>query len=292
MGKRVNFFSDGLKIAGVLFKPNPITPTACPAIVMCQGAVGLKELFGFPDIAQRFADLGYMTLIFDYRGFGESEGERGRVFPQEHLDDIRNAITFLSLQSNVDKDRIALFGTSMGGAYVVGAGALDARAGWVISVVGYGDGSVMVRGRRSEEEWNDFLSAIDEDRETRTISGRYSFVDERFAAAPLPENLEARSRVIRAGSLDTKVPRQTYETIEHSIGFRPIDSVHRISPRPILFISAENDSLTPAIGIEAMHAKALEPKQYEVLSGIGHYEIYEEPHLSRIIKLTDDWISC
>ena len=54
---------------------------------MCQGAVGLKEFFGFPDILQRFADLGYITLIFDYRGFGESEGERGRVFPQEHLDD-------------------------------------------------------------------------------------------------------------------------------------------------------------------------------------------------------------
>ena len=42
---------------------------------MCQGMAGVKEYFWFPQIGCRLAQLGFVTLIWDYRGVGESEGE-------------------------------------------------------------------------------------------------------------------------------------------------------------------------------------------------------------------------
>ena len=104
------------------------------------------------------------------------------------------------------------------------------------------------------------------------------------------ETVPINEYCVKSDSLDTNVPRQTYETIEQGITFRPIDTVRRISPRPILFIGAEKGSVTPVNGIEAMYTKAVESKKYEVFGGIGHYEVYGEPHVSRMIKLTDDWI--
>ena len=291
MEKKVAFFSDGLRIDGVLFGPDDPAGPPRPGIVMCQGAVGRKEFFGFPQIARRFVDLGYVALIFDYRGFGESEGQRGRVFPLEHIEDVRNAITFLQIQPGVDRDSIALFGTSMGGAYVAYAGGVDQRARWVVSVVGYGDGEGTMRGRRNDEEWAAFLNRLAEDREQRVLTGKSQLVQRSETTPQNSADMTVRARVIGAPELgDTRVPDQTVESVEHRLEFKPVDMVHRISPRAVLFIAAENDMLTTAGGIEAMYERAQEPKRYECLVGIGHYEIYEEPHVSRMIELTDSWI--
>src|SRR3972149_11343255 len=78
--KKVHFYSDGLPLAGVLFLPD--APGPHPGIILCHGFTGVKELI-LPDYANRFADAGYAALAFDYRGFGESEGPRGRRLPWE-----------------------------------------------------------------------------------------------------------------------------------------------------------------------------------------------------------------
>ncbi len=91
MEQNVSFQSDGIKIACTLFQPEHVPPSGCPGIVMCQGMAGVKEYFWFPHIGRRLAQLGFVALIWDYRGVGESEGEPGRLFPDEQADDMRNA---------------------------------------------------------------------------------------------------------------------------------------------------------------------------------------------------------
>ena len=108
MEKVVSIYSDGLKIAGVLFEPEEAGDKSCPGIVLCQGMAGVKEYFWFPDIARYFAALGYVALIWDYRGVGESEGEYGRLYPLEQAEDIRNALTSLQLHPKVDPERLAI----------------------------------------------------------------------------------------------------------------------------------------------------------------------------------------
>jgi dienelactone hydrolase len=261
-------------------------------IVMCQGAVGAMQFFGFPDIARRFAELGHAVLIFDHRGFGGSEGERGRTFALEQVQDIRDAMSFLQAQPEVDPERIALFGTSIGGGSAVYASAIDSRARWTISAVGFGDGERMVRAGRDDTAWQEFLAEIKEDRQERVVTGRSQLIPRSRIAQRDERSLEVRARVIGGNpGAEAAVPDLTLESAERLIEFRPVRMAGLIAPRSVLFISAEEDQVTPADGIEAMFAAAGEPKAYECLPGIGHYEVYEEPHVSRLIALTHDWIN-
>ena len=66
--------------------------------------------------------LGYVALRFDMRGCGESEGEHARVICLEQVSDTQNALTALAKHPAVDAERIAVVGTSFGGAVAVYAG--------------------------------------------------------------------------------------------------------------------------------------------------------------------------
>lgn len=286
MERSVSFVSDGLRIAATFFAPEDGGPH--PGIVMCQGAIGQRQFFRFPEIARRFAALGYAALTFDHRGFGESEGEPGRTFQMEQVQDVRDAMSYLASQAQVDGDRLALFGTSIGGGNVVYAGAIDPRARWVISAVGFGDGASVALGGNNTGA---LLERLATDRAARVETG----VSERIARGSLSIRNEAtaqvRARVVGGGpEADASVPDLTLESVERLIEFKPVDVAARIAPRPVLFIAAENDEVTPAAGVEAMFQRAGEPKAYEVLAGITHYEVYEEPHVSRLVSLTDEWI--
>lgn len=52
---------------------------------------------------------------FDYRGFGESDGERGRLVPAMQTEDIISVINWAEKQECIDNQRIGLWGTSLGG---------------------------------------------------------------------------------------------------------------------------------------------------------------------------------
>src|SRR5262245_64003994 len=91
------------------------------------------------------------------RGLGESEGEHARVICLEQVTDTRNALTALARQPAVDPDRIAVVGTSFGGAVAVYAGGVDQRIAAVISNGGWGDGERKFRGQHpTPEAWAKF----------------------------------------------------------------------------------------------------------------------------------------
>ena len=114
----VHFYSEGSRLEGDIFLPDDLrSGEQRPGIVLCHGFTGLRELV-LPDYAKVFAAAGYVALSFDYRGFGGSEGEKWRLLPLEQVDDIRNAITFLQAQDEVDAERIGIWGTSFGGGHV------------------------------------------------------------------------------------------------------------------------------------------------------------------------------
>ena len=104
----ISFFSEGSRLIGNLFMPSGIEPgEKRPGIVLCHGFTGVRQLM-LPDYARLFAEAGFIALIFDYRGFGESEGPKWRLIPLEQVDDIRNALTWLATQPEVDTQRMGL----------------------------------------------------------------------------------------------------------------------------------------------------------------------------------------
>ena len=55
-----------------------------PLILLCHGFCGIRNVL-LPSFANAFTEAGFATITFDYRGFGESEGERGRLVAKWHL---------------------------------------------------------------------------------------------------------------------------------------------------------------------------------------------------------------
>ena len=97
----------------------------------------------------------------DMRGCGNSEGEFGRVICLEQVEDTRNALTFLQKHPAVHPERIAVVGSSFGGAVAVYTGGVDERVAAVISNGGWGDGERKFRGQhKSPEEWARFTKML------------------------------------------------------------------------------------------------------------------------------------
>lgn len=292
MEQIVRFHSDGFQIAGVLFQPEEAAAESCPGIMMCQGMVGIKEYFWFPQIGQQLAEMGCVALIWDYRGVGESEGEYGRLYPLEPAEDIRNGLTYLETNPIVDPDRLALLGFSFGGGMVPYVAGVDDRVKCAISVAGWGDGERWMRSLRRHGEWLDLLERIDQDRRRRVLTGKSELLGSGEILMADPSTASEREAVMSKipGMGDYQSTAYSLATAEKLIEFKPVDVVHNISPRSILYIAAEQDAVTPADDVVDMFERSQEPKKLWLIPGAAHYDIYRKEKKETIMEMTTAWL--
>lgn len=98
---------------------------ARPCIVMAHGLGGTRDA-GLEPYASRFAEAGYAVVLFDYRHFGASDGEPRQLLSiRRQLQDWAGAIAFARERTEVDPNRIALWGSSFSGGHVIVAAARD-----------------------------------------------------------------------------------------------------------------------------------------------------------------------
>lgn len=92
-----SFYVRGVKCAAWLYLPANHSQGPVPAVVIGHGLGGVRE-WRLDNFAQAFRAAGYACLVFDYRGFGESDGApRQVVEPEMLLEDWRAAISTLVL---------------------------------------------------------------------------------------------------------------------------------------------------------------------------------------------------
>ncbi len=92
---------------------------------MATGMGATKDSSLLP-FAEAFAAEGLDAVLFDYRGFGDSEGEpRQLAWPPRHREDLRAAISFARGLDGVDPDRIVLWGWSWGASHAIYAAVDD-----------------------------------------------------------------------------------------------------------------------------------------------------------------------
>ena len=295
MERKVSFYSDGLKLAGIVYEPDGAGNNTCPGMVLCQGRRGRKESDWFPHIARLFAGLGCVVLAWDYRGVGESEGEIGRLYPEDHAMDTRNALTYLQLHPKVDQDRMGLYGWAFGAGMVAYIAGVDQRVKCAISVGGWGDGERWMRSVRRYYEYLAFLDRIAEDRKSRVITGKSELVllgDILGPQDPSQSEVSQRITVQLPEPEDHNRPPTPYSlaSAERLLKFKPKDVVHHISPRAILYVVAEKDTTTPADDVIDMYHRTKEPKKLWVIPGVHHSHIYEKSYLDRIMEMTTDWM--
>ncbi len=106
-----------------------------PCVVVAHG-FGATRRCGLDAIAERFQEAGLHALVFDYRGFGDSEGEpRQLISARGQQEDWDSAIAHARARDGVDPERIVLWGVSYSGGAVVIAAARDGRIAAVTSLV-------------------------------------------------------------------------------------------------------------------------------------------------------------
>jgi pimeloyl-ACP methyl ester carboxylesterase len=264
MLETVIFASDGLKLSGVVHVPDDHRPgERRPAIIMMHGFGANKN--GGPEwVCRQFAAWGYVALRFDYRGCGDSEGERGRIIPIEEVADARNALTYMAARDDVDPAAIALCGSSLGGGVAVQAAGLDPRVAAVIVENGVANGERMIRSMHSAESWAKFRTLLDDIAAHRERTGTSKMIH-RFDIFEMPKTLQVN--LTSNGSL----MQFTGETAIGFFMFRPEEFVARISPRPILILHSSTDTVINYEEAFSLVRQAKPPVELHLLDGPTHF---------------------
>lgn len=274
----IPFFSNGYLLDADLHLPDePDAEAPYPVIVACSGFAGLKTIH--PErFARALTPLGYAVLAFDYRGFGLSEGERGRLVPQEWAEDVRSAVGRLSLVPEVDAERISLLGWGLGGGVVVAAAADDPKVQAVIVANGVADGLRSTKAMHTDESWQALLERIHQDRGYRAQHGRSELTspwDIVRLGAGTPVDSYVREELHPVHGFGSQV---TLESADYLLRFSPETVVDRLAPRPLLIVHGEQNGLYLPEEAHELYRRAGEPKQLQMLKGARHTEWMFDDH--------------
>ena len=287
MTQAVNFYSEGFKLCGDLYLPTDLGKAdKRAAIILCHGYTGVRNLY-LPAIAHSFNAAGYVVLTFDYKGWGDSEGQRSRLAPYSRVADVQAALTFLAEREEVEPQQLGLFGTSYGGGTVVWVAAIDPRVKCLVSVVGVGNGARWMRSVRRPDEYGDLMRRSAVDRISRMITGKSEFVNRDEVLLPDRESAQLSAATRR--DVAAAVSEIPLEFVDDTLNFNPEWVVDKIAPRPILFVTTDEDRLVPPQETEAMYLRAGEPKKLIVLKGYGHYQVYFGDALRQVMDASISW---
>lgn len=265
----VQFHSaDGIPLSGTFyFKDGPAS--RIPGIVVAHGFAGAR----YPKMASHFAELGYGVLTFDFRGYGMSGGERGRVIPHEQVIDLRSAITWLSCRPEIDSSQIGVVGSSLGGTVAIMAVAEDDRVKACVVGCPLGKGDSIFRMRhRTEEKYEAFLSSVAKSKRDNQRLARWDIVY-------IPEDLR--------GNLPAGIPMEfSPDTVNGFLAITAIESVSRIAPRPLLIMHAKDDRVVPFDDSRALAARAGKNCELHLIETGDHYIFRSE----LVVKQIGDWL--
>ena len=164
---------------------------------------------------------------------------------------------------------------------------MDPQAKCIVSVVGVGHGARWMSRVWRVDEWFDLLERSSEDRKKRVTTGKSEYVER--SEILLPDRQSAELAAAARRNNPSAVNTIPLEYVDDTIGFNPEWVVDKISPRPVLFITSDNDRLVLPEESERLYAHAKEPKKLVTLKGPGHYEVYAEPAFSEVMAATREW---
>ncbi|MDQ3575208.1 MAG: alpha/beta hydrolase [Actinomycetota bacterium] len=289
----VTLTSDGLQLAGHLRVPSD-GAHPLPGLVFTGPLTGVKD-----QVAGRYAEAlaaaGYVTLAFDHRNFGASEG----TLPQHEdpvgkLADLRNALSWLAAHPAVDAERLGCVGICLGGGYALRFAAFDPRVRALVTVAGgYNDPRAMRDGmgvesyravladqmalaaRQHATGEIEYMAAVSDD-DTPALMG---------GAEPFAYYGTERSQSPVWVNRITRTSLYSLLTADLAMG------ADFISPTPWLMVHGRADDYCSPAGAEATMARAGEPKEAVWLDTTNHIDLYDVPaYLDPAVAAAAAWL--
>lgn len=269
--RRVSFDSHGAVLNGILRTPDTDGPH--PAVVQGPGWLGLADANLYVPYHEAFCEAGMAVLIFDYRGFGASGGDRGTLSPTFQIEDLENAVTYLETHPDVDGERLGVFGSGgTGGGNAVILGSKDPRIQAVVSQVPVADGEDWLRRMRTPDQWDAFLDRIEADREARREGTDGERVHPRTEI--MVPTAERRTTTVKV-DVDDRIPSSVpLAAAEEIMRYRPLDNAGTCAP--LMVVAVEDDRTTPTDHAEALYEMAPEPKVFVLQTNTTHYAAYAD----------------
>ena len=277
--EKVSFPSGTVGCAGYLFLPESQVGTdeRLPVVILAHGFSGTMDRL--VPYAERFAASGIAALVFDYRGFGESGGEPRQVvdLPSQH-EDLRAAIAWVRGRDDLDPDRVALWGNSLGGAHVISVAADDPRIVAVVAQIPFNGFPRRVEGRSTAAGLRLFGAMV------------WDFVKGRLHLEPFyipmvgkpgelavtaTQEADRHIQTLTGGNLTTLWKNQVAPRgLLQMLRYRPAVDAARLQA-PLLVCAAEQDREAPVDTARAL-AHAASGGVLRVYPGT-HFDFYADP---------------
>lgn len=288
----VAFPSQGSTCAAWYYVPAGLRPGETrPVIVMAHGYSGVKEQY-LDNFASKFADAGFVVLVFDYRFLGASEGEpRQQIFWYEQIKDYRNAITWASLQPEVDVSLVGVWGSSYSGGHVMHLAAFDRRVKAVVAQVPAVGAWEAYFAKLPPEQIAQISAAHAAARAERMKTGTVLYAP--VVAPPGQPGVMTAPGAYEFFMASAKgAPRWqnrvSVESLETGMYYDPTEYIELIAPTPLLMIIAGDDVVTPTAVQKRAYERAREPKSLIVVPG-QHFDPYVGPQHLQYVTPEVEW---
>ncbi|GAB7531340.1 alpha/beta hydrolase [Pseudomonas sp. 3A(2025)] len=285
----------GMKVAGNLFKPKGLNPSAKNAAIIVGHPMGAVKEQSANLYATKMAEQGFVTLSLDLSFWGESEGlPRNAVLPDLYSEDFSAAVDFLGTRPFVDRERIGVIGICGSGSFAISAAKIDPRLKAIATVSMYDMGAANRNGLKhgvTLEQRQQILREAAEQRYVEFQGGAATYTSGsplKLTGNPIGDEFfdfyrTPRGEVTPAGASKLTTTMPTLTSNVKFMNFYPFDDIETISPRPLLLITG-SDAHSREFSEDA-YKRAAEPKELLVIPGAGHVDLYDRVNLIPFDKL-------
>ncbi|EPS9968980.1 UilS family quorum-quenching N-acyl-homoserine lactonase, partial [Salmonella enterica subsp. enterica serovar Infantis] len=223
---------------------------------------------------------------FDYRGFGDSDGERGRLVPAMQIDDIISVVNWAKKQPTLNAQRIGLWGTSFGGCHVFGAAVRDPEIKCIISQLAFADGEEIVTGKMNDAEKEAFLLTLNKMTEKQKSTGKEMFVGVNRVLSDAESKSFFEEYRAEYPKMDIKIP---FLTVRETLQYKPVLNASQVTCPTLVVIAGRDTVNPPEQGRALFEAVGSKEKRLYEESNARHYDIYTGEHFKQVISIQTEW---
>jgi uncharacterized protein len=294
---KVSFMSQGVKVIGDLFLPSNFDPSKKYAAILFDGpSSGLKDqVVGV--YAQKMSDSGFVSLAYDHRFYGESDGlPRQFEAPSKKMEDNKSAMDYLSHLSFIDKNKIAGIGICSGGGIMSKSVAEDSRFKTYIGIAGYYNDTAAFKG-------NAYISSkivegkaarlkFETSGEVEYIPAIWSDPNEKKAimSGNEPSNEPFAYYGTKRGYSPYYINRMAIQSYEDMLRFDVLSKASKIIV-PSLVIHGTTDLYCSVSGAQKFYDQLTAPKELFWITTTNHIDLYDQAiYVNKAIVKSVAWL--